>query len=127
MRKILLASLSLLAIQGTILAKDVTVTETDHQGTVTLEEKDTLRVLLNGNPSTGFTWEVASNDESVLKLCGKGCKSLKPGLCGSPAVYTFTFRPTSKKGVSELEMVHRRPWEEETAPLNNFHLTVIVE
>ena len=126
MRNILFAAFSLLAMQGPVLAKEITVAETDHQGAVSLEEKDTLSVVLNGNPSTGYSWEVSNNDESVLKLCGKECKSISPGLCGSPAVCTFTFRPTSKKGVSELELVYRRPWEQ-AEPIHTFHITVTVE
>ena len=77
MKNSLLAIASLLAIQGTIFAKTVIVTEADSQKTVTLQEGDTLRVALKGNPSTGYAWEISSNDESVLEMSGKCCRPIK--------------------------------------------------
>lgn len=77
MKNSLLAIASLLAIQGAVFAKTVIVTEADSQKTVTLEAGDTLRVALKGNPSTGYAWEISSNDDSVLEMTDKCCRPIR--------------------------------------------------
>jgi predicted secreted protein len=74
MKKALFVAVSLLAIQGTACAKTVIVSKADDQKTVVVEEGDILRVALNENPSTGFSWEVSSYDDTMLVMCRKDCR-----------------------------------------------------
>jgi inhibitor of cysteine peptidase len=124
MKKFLLAAVACLAFQGPVETKEVTVTKADHEQTVNLESGDTLFVVVQGNPTTGYTWEVKSNDESVLKMCSKTYKPLNPGVCGSPGIFTFTFRPTLKKGTSDLALEYARSWEKGVPPISTLHVIV---
>jgi predicted secreted protein len=74
MKKALFVAASLLAIQGTAWAKTVIVSKADDQKTVVLEEGDILRVALDENPSTGFSWAVSSYDDTMLVFCKKNCR-----------------------------------------------------
>ena len=56
----------------------------DNGATVPLEEGGTLIIDLKANPSTGYTWEIESIDESVLRLVGEPAYESDADLEGSP-------------------------------------------
>ncbi|MDI6800192.1 MAG: protease inhibitor I42 family protein [Actinomycetota bacterium] len=49
-------------------AKKVSINEKDAGSKVELSKGDILKVTLEGNPSTGFSWETENLDEASLKL-----------------------------------------------------------
>ncbi|MEQ1558122.1 MAG: protease inhibitor I42 family protein [Methyloglobulus sp.] len=44
------------------------LTENDSGKTIELKVGDDLEVVLAGNPTTGYVWEVSSLDSTILKL-----------------------------------------------------------
>ncbi len=54
------------AAQGRTSARTVKITDNDNSGQVTLNVGDTLVVRLRSNPSTGYSWQMAQNDSSLL-------------------------------------------------------------
>jgi len=105
----------------------VTLRETDTGRTIELKRGDTLIVELEGNPTTGFTWEVASVDASILKQEGDyEFEADKPGVPGSGGTFTFTFGAEGA-GQTELQMVYHQAWDEETPPSKTFEVTVMVQ
>ncbi len=108
----------------------------DTTGDVVLEDKDDGRAIelkmdqsivlrLEGNPSTGFTWEVVGMDDSVIKLIGEVDFEPDSDLIGAPGVLTFRFDPV-EPGQTDLELVYRRPWEEGVPPLKTYSIRVTV-
>jgi inhibitor of cysteine peptidase len=83
---------------------------------------DTIQVVLEGNPSTGYGWEVESIDESVLQMAGEAEFTSDTDLVGAPGTFTFTFEAVGE-GETSLGLVYRRPWED-AEPADTFGVTI---
>ncbi len=104
-----------------------TLSESDAGRHVQLKRGDTLIIELQGNPTTGFSWDVASVDAAVLKLEGDpGFEADTPGLPGSGGTCTFTFKALGS-GETKLLMTYQRPWEKDTPAADDFEVTVVVD
>lgn len=109
---------------------DKTLTNSDNNSNTTLKVGDTLTVVLNSNPSTGYSWKVSAVDEKVLQPVGEpqfslGSKTPVPGAGGTQ---TFTFNAVGK-GKTTLTLIYVRPWETNVTPTPNdvFTANVTVE
>jgi inhibitor of cysteine peptidase len=101
--------------------------EKDAGRRVQLKQGDTLIIELQGNPSTGFSWEAASVDTAVLEVEGDPeFEAETPNLVGSGGTFTFTFK-ASGTGQTELQMIYHRPWEKDVPAANRFEVTVVVD
>ena len=97
----------------------------DSGSDVTLEVGQRMDVYLDSNASTGFEWELAELDTSVLEHTStsfrSGCVIPMPG-CGGTDKWTFT---AVSPGTTPLRMIYHRTWEEEE-PAETFELNVTV-
>ena len=101
-----------------------TVTEDDSGGDVTLRVEGRVRVVLSGNASTGYEWELTELDTSVLEhtdTTSRGCLIPMPG-CGQIETWTFT---ALSPGSTSLRMIYHQPWLD-VEPDRTFELTVTV-
>ena len=95
-------------------------------GRVELEVGDTLVIELEGNPTTGYNWQVEEINPAVLEQVGEvQFKSDNAMLVGSGGVVTLTFRAV-EAGNSPLALVYLRSWEEGVEPIDMFNLDVVV-
>ncbi|MRR29915.1 hypothetical protein EG834_06260 [bacterium] len=87
-------------------------------------------LTIDGNPTTGYTWEVESVDENVLKPAGKADYStdfrLRPGMTGVGGTYKFKFTAVSA-GSTTLKLKYWRSFEPENPPVETFEVTVNVQ
>ena len=104
----------------------VTLTEEDAGRTVELRVGDTMAVVLDGNPTTGFQWETAALDASVLKQLGEPGFEPATGLIGSGGKFTFRFEAVAS-GQTLLRLVYHRPWETDVPPERTFEANVTVQ
>lgn len=103
------------------------LTIADHGGQVELAAGDLIVVTLEGNPSTGYTWEVQDLDTSMFEMVGEPVfESSSPGLVGAGGTLTLTFKAL-QPGTATLNLVYHRPWETEVEPADAFSVTVVVE
>jgi inhibitor of cysteine peptidase len=102
------------------------VSEADAGSTVELRVGDTLEVVLDGNPTTGFSWETAAVDASVLKQLGEPGFQPDTSLIGSGGKFTFRFEAVGS-GQALLRLIYHRPWEKDVPPEKTFEVTVIVQ
>jgi len=102
-----------------------TIGESDAGKTVTLTVGDTLEVTLEGNPSTGFTWEAASLDTSILKQVGEPAFTPVSTLVGASGQVTLRFEAVGS-GETTLHLIYHRSWETGVAPTRTFAVTVQV-
>lgn len=103
----------------------VTLGAQDNGRTLELSNGDTLIVGLEGNPTTGFSWEVEAVDDAVLAPQGDAdYTASETGLVGSGGIFAFTFK-AARKGQTQLQLVYHRSWEE-TAPADTFDVKVVV-
>jgi predicted secreted protein len=92
------------------------ITEKDINQLIVLEVGDKLDVNLEGNPSTGYGWEMVPVQGAVLSQIGDVDFHASSLSAGSPGRVTLHFKAVNQ-GRQELELVYRRPWEGDTLPL----------
>ena len=104
----------------------VSLSEGDSGSTVELRAGDTMEVVLDGNPTTGFEWETTDVDASVLNQLGDPGFEPDTNLMGSGGKFTFRFEAVAS-GQTLLKLVYHRPWETDVPPEKTFEVTVTVQ
>ena len=84
-----------------------------------------LVVSLEGNPTSGYTWDVAEMDEGVLRQVGETEFKPESGAIGSGGVQTLRFE-TVNSGQTTLKFVYHRSWEADEEPSETFTIQVVV-
>ncbi len=102
------------------------LSEKDSGRSVELRTGDTLEVVLSGNPTAGYQWEIASEDTNVLKRRGKPEYRSDSAAVGSGGKFIFTFEAAAP-GQTVLRLVYRRPFERNVPPARTFETTAIVK
>jgi len=104
----------------------VQLTADDNGGQVEVKAGEEFTVVLNGNPSTGYTWEAVDLDAAMLELVGDPeFVSDSPGLVGAGGTLTLTFKAL-QAGTTTLNLVYHRSWED-AEPADTFSVTVTVK
>jgi|AMWB02.1.fsa_nt_gi inhibitor of cysteine peptidase len=111
------------ALQAVLFGREVVVKDSDNGTTVELEVKDTLRIELQGNPTTGFTWEEQSPPTAILQETQHSYVS-SGNLVGAGGTYKFTFKAISV-GSTQISFIYYRLWEGDIPPEKRFVITVI--
>jgi inhibitor of cysteine peptidase len=120
----LLALLVLLAACG---ARQAQINAADKDKQVTVDAGDQLVITLDGNPTTGYIWEVQDLDTSLLRQAGEPkFSSSNPDLVGSGGTQTLTFTAL-KAGTTTLTLIYHRPWEKGVAPIDTFSVSVTIK
>lgn len=111
---------------GTSGSKTRTLTANDAGKTVELNTGDTLAVELEGNPTTGYVWEVEAVDAAVLKQTGESEFKPESDATGAGGVEILRFEAVAS-GQTALKLVYHRPWEEDVSPEETFEVTIVVK
>ncbi|HAL18392.1 MAG TPA: hypothetical protein DCO86_02060 [Spirochaetaceae bacterium] len=71
-----------------------------------------MRVLLDGNPTTGYGWVFKGSDNNRVKLVASehAVRSGSEGLVGAPGTFVFSFEGI-EKGDDRLHFEYSRSWE----------------
>ena len=112
--------------QNPFVKGPVKLTETDAGSTVEMNVGDMLEVMLEGNPTTGYDWEMASGDAAVLEQLGASTYKADSDLMGSGGQVTLRFEAVAA-GQTTLQLVYHRPWETDEPPAQTFEVSVIVK
>lgn len=105
--------------------KAVSIGAGDAGKTITLNEGDTLVVTLDGNTTTGYNWLLQAMDPAILKQVGEPAYTPESNQLGAPGKIALTFQAV-KSGQAKLVLNYMRPFEKDTAPLNTFEVTLVV-
>lgn len=112
--------------QNPFVKGPVKLTETDAGSTVEMNVGDMLQVTLEGNPTTGYDWEMASGDAAVLEQLGASTYKADSDLMGAGGQVTLRFKAVAA-GQTTLQLVYHRPWETDEPPAETFEVTVVVK
>lgn len=85
-----------------------------------------LVVTLEANPTTGYTWEIAEPNMSIIRQVGEIEFQPESGALGAGGVQTLHFEAMNV-GQTLLKLVYHRPWEKDVKPLKTFSLQVVVQ
>jgi inhibitor of cysteine peptidase len=108
-----------------VIPMQYSVTETDQGKTFTLHAGDSLAIVLDSNPSTGYSWVVKSVDNPVLSMDGEPVLKSDSSQLGAPGKTTITFT-TVHTGSQALTLLYQRPFEKDAQPLKTFSINVTV-
>ena len=86
---------------------------------ITARAGETFVIELEGNPTTGYQWELAEGDEH-FRLVEKNYAQPGSGI-GSATRERFVIEAT-KTGSTTLTFKHKRPWETEVLDTKTFRL-----
>jgi len=105
-------------------SKQANLTATDKDSQVEVKLGGKIIIGLDGNPSTGYTWEAKDLDSTMFEQVGDSVfSSSNSDLIGSGGTLTLTFK-TLKAGTAALTLVYHRPWEVDIDPIDTFAVTV---
>ena len=102
------------------------LTEADEGRGIELRLGDRLSISLGGNPTAGYSWELAAVDRRVLVPLGKPGYQPSSAAVGSGGNFAFEFEAAAA-GQTAVRLVYRRPWEKRRRPAQTFGVTVTVE
>ncbi|MDD5319373.1 MAG: protease inhibitor I42 family protein [Methylococcales bacterium] len=115
----------LLMLGTTLAGESMKLNENDSGKTVELRVGNELEVILPGNPTTGYVWEVSSLDSNVL-IAGKADFFANDKAIGSGGMEILRFHAIAA-GTSHLKLIFHRPFEQTTPPLKTFEVIVIIK
>jgi len=88
-----------------------------------------LTIRLEGNITTGYSWQPAELEGEALQSLGKPeyvQRPRAPGMVGVGGVFVFKLKAI-KPGKALVKTVYVRPWEKGKPPERTFSLTVVVK
>ncbi|MBW2709167.1 MAG: protease inhibitor I42 family protein [Deltaproteobacteria bacterium] len=94
--------------------------------TVEMTVGGVLEIVLKGNPTTGYTWTVASVDEKILMQVGETEFIPDRKARGSGGRIVMRFE-AAKVGKTSLNLIYHRPFEKHKPPLKTFEVKIIVD
>lgn len=106
-------------------AENIPLTKDQNGQNITVHVNETFQVSLEGNPTTGFSWETSKLDETLLAQQGEPVYTQQTSnkLVGSGGTYLFTFKAV-QTGDATLNLVYHRSWEKDTPPADTFQATI---
>ncbi len=88
-------------------------------------------VALSGNPTTGYSWEIAEGktDAKILKQIKTGDEYVagkSNGMAGAGGTFYFRYQ-AEKEGNTQVVLQYKRPWEKDTDPAETFTAKIKVK
>lgn len=91
---------------------------------IELREGREFTISLEGNPTTGYSWEAVELDEEILRQVGEPAFTPESEALGASGTQLLRFRAVGE-GRTTLRLVYHRPWEE-VEPERTFSVEVVV-
>jgi inhibitor of cysteine peptidase len=108
------------------ISKEIKLGMGDNGSQIKLNTGQMLVIILEANPTTGFTWKVAELNANVLRQVGEIEFHPESNKLGSGGVQTLCIESVNV-GQTSLKLVYHRPWEKDMEPLKTFSLQVVIQ
>ena len=119
---VVLAALTVLGCK----APEVIDVKIDGDKTVGLRMGQLLRLKLDSNPTTGYSWDIASMaDSGVVRQFGKMHYVRVGEMMGSGGYQLYRIKPL-KQGTATIRFEYKRPWEKDTEPAKKHTVRIVV-
>ena len=112
---------------GLTADSDIALTHEDNGSVVNVETGDIITISLRGSGSTGYSWSLVDHNGEVLELVEQDYQTdpHPTGMVGVPGTYTYRFKALAS-GATTLKMVYAQPWDKESAPADEFTVSINV-
>ena len=125
----LLAFLSICAALASCASPAAGVTKLtakDAGSTVNIRVGSTLEIALEGNPTTGYTWEIAPESGALLSQQGEAEFKSAGSALGSGGIVTLRFKAV-QPGNMKLKLIYHRTFEKNVPPIKSYEIGLVVE
>ena len=104
----------------------IQVTQSDFERKIFISTDKVLEVKLPSTPSSGFGWYAKNLNENILKQVGdwEFISDNPNNSIGASGIQITRFIGVSD-GITEIEMLYKRPWENENEAINAYRITVV--
>lgn len=111
---------------GGARAQEVVIDQSAAGSTVTICPGQKLKVNLQGNPTTGFVWELLPESDSPLERQGEPLYTPGGSAPGAGGLFSFVFQARAT-GSTLLKFIYHRTFEKGAAPARSFEVKVVVQ
>lgn len=108
-----------------LVGESMKLNENDSGKTVEIFVGDELEVVLPGNPTTGYAWELILLDTNVLRPDKAEFFAINKAM-GSGGIEVIKFHAIAA-GKSEVKLIYHRSFEPNVPPLKIFDVNVIIK
>jgi inhibitor of cysteine peptidase len=102
------------------------LTAADSGKTVAAVVGQTIVISLEGNITTGYSWQTTELSGQAVESLGKPSYVTRlhaPGIVGVGGTFTFRFKAV-RPGTAALKLIYVRPWEKDQPPQETFAVTI---
>ncbi|MDI6695015.1 MAG: protease inhibitor I42 family protein [Anaerolineales bacterium] len=125
-KKIFITLLLSLLLAGCVSGGAITLTAQDAGKSVEVKAGETFKVTLDGNPTTGYAWEVAADSSAPVTQVGEWEFKADSDAVGAGGKLTLTFQ-AGQGGQGALKLVYHRPFEAQTPPAETFEVQIVIK
>ncbi|KAF0154911.1 MAG: inhibitor of cysteine peptidase [Syntrophaceae bacterium] len=108
-----------------VAAATIELTEKDNGAVMKVQPGDQIKVTMQGNPTTGYTWKLAAICVDVLEPGLEPEYVRDSTLPGAGGMFTFRFTARSQ-GNTKVILAYLRTWEKDMPPVKTFEMTADV-
>ena len=112
-------------LSGCSAGNPIQLYQTDSGRTIKMKPDDTLEIVLDTNPTTGYQWKALPWDTEVIEQIDKPVYKSKSEAIGSGGEVTFYFKAFST-GQTPLKFIYFRAFEKDVPPIKSFKVTIVV-
>lgn len=105
--------------------RQIQLTEADQGKNITINPGDSLIIVLDSNPSTGYDWKVKPVENPVLALESEPVFKANSDKLGTPGRTSLTLK-TVASGSQVITLLYQRSFEKDAQPAKTFTINVTV-
>ncbi len=115
----------IILLPGCSAGNPIQLYQIDSGRVIKMKLGDTLEIVLDANPTTGYQWKALPWDTEVIEQIDKPVYKSRSEAIGSGGELTFYFKALST-GQTPLEFIYFRDFEKNVPPIKSFKVTIVV-
>jgi len=115
----------IILLPGCSAGNPIQLCQIDSGRVIKMNPGDTLEIVLDANPTTGYQWKALPWNTKVIEQIDKPVYKSRSEAIGSGGELTFYFKALST-GQTPLEFIYFRDFEKNVPPIKSFKVTIVV-
>jgi len=115
----------ILLSSGCSAGNPIQLYQLDSGRVIKMKPGDTVEIVLDANPTTGYQWKALPWDTKVIEQIDKPAYKSRSEAIGSGGELTFYFKALST-GQTPLKFIYFRDFEKDVPPIKSFKVTIVV-
>jgi inhibitor of cysteine peptidase len=115
----------IILLSGCSAGNPIQLYQIDSGRAIKMKLGDTLEIVLDANPTTGYQWKALPWDTEVIEQIDKPVYKSRSKAIGSGGELTFYFKALST-GQTLLKFIYFRDFEKDVPPIKSFKVTIVV-